>query len=165
MKPKEIVTLSYGRGNLSSNDMLRLLELFQAKNIFIEIVNLNRESHFYKGLRNGNVKYTSSSLLNASLNPYADIFISKYPESQLVNILDQIIQSNPESLLFYSTDLSFAQFLQQKKSNDTIVARRVSDCVLEIMFDENVLLISFHSERYHSEHIIPKIENIMASEK
>ncbi len=49
----------------------------------------------------------------------------------------------------------------QNTMNDRIVVQEITDCIFEIMFDENVLLITYNSELYSQLDFVPRIEEIV----
>ena len=161
MKPTKKIALSYGLKKASSNEINKLLNLFSAKNIFIEIINISSKSDFYNSINNSDIEYMSSSVSNKVDKPYIDIFIFSYLEENFLCMIDRIIESKPEELIFYCTNLSTEQFLDIQKSINMLIKQQLSDCVLEFMFDENVLSISYNPEQYNQQNMSALVSNIL----
>ena len=160
MKHKQKVTLSYAYENVQSNDIIKLLKLFYTKNVFIEITNIRIDSDFCKSIQMNQNKYILFQ--NSPSGTYMDIIISECIDEKFTNTLDEIIDSHPELLLLYLTDLPFENFLycKSKITNDKIIKKQVCSCVFEIMFDENAFLISFNSRLFYQPDLMCKINQI-----
>lgn len=135
---------------VKSDEIIRLLSLFGVKNVFMEIFNIEKDSTFYKNIQSR--KNEDVLLSNSFSETYADIFISKCFGEKFRDVLDEIIESKPEILAFYLTDLTLEDFLCHNRrilSGNQMITKQIAVCVIEIMFDENAFVIACKSDLAH----------------
>lgn len=157
------VSRSYVFQKVKSNDIVRLLALFHVENIFMEIINLEKDSSFYKNIKSIKEEYVVFS--NSSSENDADIFIAKCSGENFNKILDEIIEDKPELLIFYLTNLSLEDFLCYNRSNSRhkIITEQIAVCVFEIIFDENVYSVTFNSDLLHESDFLSKLDEILCN--
>lgn len=160
MKHNKKFCKAYVFEKVRSNEIIKLLSLFPVKNVFMEINNIEKNSSFYNNMLNR--KGEKGLFLDLSSKDYADIFIAKRFDENFTDILDEIIESNPEILAFYLTDLSLEEFLYHKgKTREgRLITEKVAVCVFELLFDENTFIICFDSDLFHQSDLKPMIEEI-----
>lgn len=160
MKCKKRVSRAYAYEEAAAEDIIKLLGLFHVENIFIEVINMKKDSDFYKSIQSGKNKHVLFS--NPSSKEYADIFIPGCPDGGFTDILDEIIESSPEILIFYLTDLPLEDFLSYNReaSRDKMITEQISACVFEILFDENTCSISFASDLLYQSDFIAEMDEI-----
>lgn len=157
MKRVKKVSRAYVYEKLKSNDIIKLLGLFHVENVFFEIINIEKDSSFYKAMQSRKNEHVLFP--NPSSKTYADIFISECLGENFSDMLDEIINSNPESLVFYLTDLPLEDFLRHNRHCD-LITKQISACVFEIMFDESTFVISFNSDLLHQSDVVSKMDEI-----
>ena len=162
VKSVKKVACSYVFKRIMARDIVELINLFHAKNLFIEIINIRTESTFCENIRSRKINYVTSSCF--PVGTYVDIIIPQSISENYSCIIEEIIESDPETLLFYLTDSSFEQFLYccGKTSIDKLVSKQVSSFIMEIIFSENTVLISYNAELYNHSDLASKIDGIMA---
>lgn len=156
---------AYGFEKIKSEDIIKLSELFQAENVFMEIINLEKDSSFYRSMQSRKNEHVLFS--NSSSKAYADIFISKCFGENFTDMLDEIIDSRPEILCFYFTDLSLENFLynNSKIFADKMITKQIAVCVFSIMFDENTFLISYNSDLFGQSDFLSKMDEILCNQE
>lgn len=157
MKRVKKASRAYVYEKLKPNDIIKLSGLFPVENVFMEIINVEKDSSFYKAMEGRKNEHVLFS--NPSSKKYADIFISECLGENFSDMLDEIINSNPESLVFYLTDLPLEDFLRHNRHCD-LVTKQIAVCVFEIMFDENTFVISFNSDLLHQSDVVSKMDEI-----
>lgn len=143
--------------------IIELLGLFKVENVFMEIFNIEKDSAFYKSIKDREDEYVLLS--KHSLKSYASIFITENFREEKIGILEEIIDSRPEILTFYLTDLPLEDFLclcrGRKNFDDKIIETKIAACVFEIMFDENTFSVTLDKELLRRSDLMPKIDEIL----
>lgn len=157
------VSLSYVCEKVKPSGLADLLSEFNVEKFFIEIINMKAENTLCNKLKSDSIEYRTSRSSNQT---YIDILISYVPDRMFTSTLEEIIGSDPETLIFYVTKMPFYQFLHsiKKTANDRIVAQGICDCIFEIMFDEKALLITYNAELYGRHDLILRIEEIVCKQ-
>ena len=155
-------TYTYVFKRIKTSDIVELLRLFHANSLLIEIINMRTESAFCKNIQSRKINYATSSCLPTGT--YTDMIIPLSNCENYSDIIDEIIESDPETLIFYLTDSSLEQFLYscRKTSIDKLISRQVSSFIMEIMFCENTVLISYDAELYSNPDLTSKIDGVLA---
>lgn len=101
---------TYAFGKMRSGDIIELLELFQTKNIFMEVIKIETDSRFYKSIEE---KQEENVIFSCPpIERYTDIFIPVCSREGLAERIDEIIDNDPEMLIFDLTNLSLEEFMR-----------------------------------------------------
>lgn len=152
---------AYGYEKVKTNVIIKLLELFHAKKVFIEIFNVSTDSIFCKNILQQKSKYVSFP--DSSDKTYMDIVISENMSEDFPNISNNIIDSGSEIISLCLSDLSLEDFIHYNKKifADKRITKKIINCAIDILFDENVLTVSFNSELFCQSDLLSKIDEIV----
>ena len=156
------ISRNYGYTDFKSSDVLKLMELFNAKNYYVEIIDIKVDSPFCKDIQSKKIKYVPSICFPS--DEYVDIIISELYEESLTDVLDEAVSSNPGILKFHITDLPFEQFLYSSFDKHFTfsqeISKRLTTCVFEILFDENSFAVTYNAEAHSHPGLLSKIDHV-----
>lgn len=145
---KNVKSLAYVYSDIQSNDINKLLNLFSAEQIFLEGLNVKSDAFFLKEMRS----YLSECDFLCKYNQEKeniDVFIKRFPKEKILTILQNINESKPEMLIVYFTNLPYCVFKKRKTIyNDKLIIYNIAKCCFEIIYDENVLVLTYNKESY-----------------
>ena len=152
-------SLSYTYRKVKASDIVELLSLFNAENIFIKNVNVETDNAFYKSMKEKGTEHARSP--NSLVETHTNITILDCIRDKISGVFEETLRSKPEMLIIYVADLSLKQFLYctRESSDSEAVMKRVSDCVFEIKFDKNTFSLTFNAESFCLSDLEQKIDN------
>ena len=152
---------SFGYGEFRATDVTRLLALFEAGSFIIEIYNIGHASEYVGSLENSKLEYLVSS--KSSKDAFVDVLVAKRGYDDLPELLEEIVQSDPEALYIYLTDMPIEQldYCKQNLSSSELISIMDADCTIEVLLYENALLVSYKTELYDSSMVKQHIEEIL----
>jgi len=159
-KRYEEASLCYEYDKLRSSDLKSVLSLFEAKSLIVELIDIRTDSRIINNLQSRSIEYISWQ--NPSSETYVDIVFEEHFDEGFSEILDEIIESHPKTLILCSTNLSLGQFLYHANRNPLPVQAGVTACVISIEFESNSFSVFFNTELFSQSEIIPGIDHALA---
>lgn len=151
---------AYGYGQCRVDDIIKLLELFHAETVYIEIIDIRADGAFCKRMLPQKGEYVLFS--DASAKNTMDVIFSEKAGGNCAKLLSEIIDGEPEIVSLYLSELPLKDFINQKnKTPDTLIAKQAANCVIDIMLYECVLSVSFNTGLFHKSDYIPKLDEIV----
>lgn len=144
----------------NTDDIIKLLKMFDAREIFVEIGDICADSTFCQNAIYKKGKYVVSG---SSDRDYMDIVIAANINEDFPDILNEIMDGEPDIVSFNLTDLSwenFTYYIQKIYAYRTIEIG-ISYFVVEVIPDENVLGVVFNAELFSPHDLIPRVEAIL----
>lgn len=162
-KKVKMFSRDYGFDKSQTSNIQKIFGLFQAKNIFIEIIGIEKDSNFFQEMQKKKDEY--SLIFGNELKDYIDIFISNCSRENIAEILDYITNNCldcPEMLIIYFTNLSLEEFLSYDRNRYGVkmITHQIIVCACEAMFDENVLSITFNADYFNPREYVSKLDEI-----
>ena len=155
----------FGIDSAKSPVIMQLLQLFQADYLWIEIIDVETISPFCQSLKNSNVKHVILTDLSPEKGEYSNIVITEHFSENLVELLDKILECEPDTVWIEPAISSFEQtfYHANKLHNTEMIPKQISSFGLEISFYESYFYISFNTEKFSKSEMVPKIKKIFAS--
>ena len=162
-KKAKLFSRAYGFDKSQTPDIQKIFGLFQAKNIFIDIIDIEKDSNFFQEMQEKKDEY--GLIFGNELKGYIDIFISNCSRENIAEILDYITNNCldcPEMLIIYFTNLSLEDFLSYDRNRYgcKMITHQIIVCACEAMFDENVISITFNADLFYPRDYVSKLDEI-----
>jgi len=154
-----------GSNEAKSSEIMELLRLFHAENIHIELSAVETYSPLCQSFENRSIKHVMLTGLPPEEDEYCDIIITEHFGENLVELFDEIIESNPRSLIIYPADSSFEQILYHFDKYHSLNKgqKPISSYILVISFDESYFTVTFDTELYSKTEMVSIIEKVFTS--
>jgi len=154
---------SYGYTKTSSQPFIKLMKMTGIQNVYAEIICAKNNSSLCREMENNNGRY--GLYRGQSDDIYTDYLwvncLTKCDE----NLLDKVIESEPEIVTFYFSEKSIIddrdnlEIFAYTKNMDEFIW----ECVFEIGLDEDYFSVSFNSRRFSPKKFISEIENVICA--
>lgn len=139
--------LSYGFTTINALQLSGFLKTISENIIAIELVGITADREFTKKLKAEYERVNITVNKNFFIN--AIIFVSV--ENISVNFTAGLLENSPEIIIIYFSNSSIE--FDQVEQNGSDLIKENSDCIVEIMFDEHVMTISFDEKIYSADQI------------
>lgn len=150
----------YGYGKPETQTLIKLVKITGIQNVYTEIICAKNTSGLCQEMQESNGRY---GLYQEQVSDIYTNFLwvdclAEYNES----ILDKVIESEPEIIIFYFSDQPIISSIDIDAFSYTkCMDNYVWECVFEIGLDENYFCASFNSERFLAKKFISELERVI----
>lgn len=150
-KHPEEICLHCELGNPQVADIVKLLNLFHADNLLIEVIGIVSSSPLITNLKKEKALFVSQQTLSSGI--YTDVILPVITDDRFEHLLEDIIKSSPKQMSLYFTRFSLKQFLLCASDGlnfDCIVQSMIVESVINIDFDKNTMYVYFLADSTNS---------------